>query len=355
MDSRRGNEWENSSTVYSERQVESVLEVCNVEIVSETPTHFLCYCPFHGNMDTPAFEVDKTLGLFYCFNPSCENTGSLQDLVRRLKGVGPWEALRIIIKYKHSDPEGLSRRVEEALAKKVDFVEFPQAVLDKLRADFPGSIGEEYMRSRGFEDETLSFFEVGFSQNKNMVAVPMHDPTGMPVGIIGRTPSHTSKQFHNSVNLPKSLTAWNFHRARRSGDTVIVCEASYDAMRVHQAGYPNVIALLGGHVSAHHIRQISQTFSTAIIMTDFDPLQYRPNCKLCSYDRCKGHRAGRDLGRSLVKGLPNMKVMWAAYDDNVVFPHDAKDASDMTDDEIRQCLKGAVSNLEYVLWNPEMR
>ena len=45
--------------------------------------------------------------------------------------------------------------------------------------------------------------------------------------------------------------------------------------------------------------------------------------------------------------------MWAAYDDTCVYPHNAKDAGDMTDEEIRQCLRNAISNLEYSLWNIE--
>jgi hypothetical protein len=42
--------------------------------------------------------------------------------------------------------------------------------------------------------------------------------------------------------------------------------------------------------------------------------------------------------------------MWAAYDDTCIYPHNAKDAGDMTDAEIRQCLKGAVPNLIYSSW-----
>jgi hypothetical protein len=59
------------------------------------------------------------------------------------------------------------------------------------------------------------------------------------------------------------------------------------------------------------------------------------------------------LGRSIIAGLKNKRAMWGAYDDTCIFPHGAKDASDMTDDEIRQCLRNAVSNLEYLHWNIE--
>jgi len=132
-----------------------------------------------------------------------------------------------------------------------------------------------------------------------------------------------------------------------------VCEASYDAMRIHQAGYPNVIALLGGHVTQYHINQIDRNFDTVLIMTDFDNKIFRPNCRMCNYERCRGHRPGRDLGRSIATKLPHKRILWGAYDDTCVFPHGAKDASDMTDDEIRQCIRGAVPNFEYQSWDIE--
>jgi hypothetical protein len=357
---QRGKQWEDDYVAYTENQVEGVLEYCEIEIVSDTQSHFLAYCPFHGNTDSPAFAVDKGKGLWTCFNPSCEEAGTLPELLRRLKGLNVFQAQRLIIKKKSEHTTSFSDRFQAAMSEEPEFNVFSQEVLDRMKSDFPGSIAQEYMRSRGFEDETLDYFDVGFSEKKNMVVVPMHDAKGMPIGIIGRTPSHTDKAFKNSVGLPKAKTAWNFHRAKRHGDTVIVCEASYDAMRIHQAGYPNVVALLGGHVTMYHLAQISRTFSKVIIMTDFDDKQYRPNCRKCAgiqfernEVRCRGHRPGRDLGRSLVSGLPNKKVMWGAFDDSCVFPHHAKDASDMTDDEIRQCLRNAVSNLQYEMWNIE--
>lgn len=360
MDYGRRDEWEKSSEVYTANQVEAVLEFCGIEVVSDTHTHFLAYCPFHGNTDSPAFAADKKKGLWTCFNPSCMESGHLEDLPRRLKKLNTFQAMRVILKFRNAQNTPFEERMREALSKPVEFTPFSQDALDRMYESFKGSVAEEYMKSRGFSDETLDYFRVGYSAKKNMVIVPMHDPKGMPIGLIGRTPSHTDKRFKNSLNLPKSLTAWNFHRARRTGDTVIICEASYDAMRVHQAGYPNVIALLGGHVTDHHVQQIDKVFSRVVIMTDFDKKIKRANCRTCrgkQFKRgevpCEGHRPGRDLGREIAKRLGHKKIMWAAYDDTCVYPHGAKDASDMTDDEIRQCLRNAVSNLAYSQWNIE--
>lgn len=342
--------------VYSPNQVEGVLRHSGISLESETGTHFLCLCPFHGNTDTPAMAVDKYKGLYHCFSPSCDASGKLEDLPRVLKKMNYFQVQRLILKCKTENSIPFEDIIKDALKKEVDFEPFPQEVFDRAVAQFKGSVAEEYMHSRGFTDDTLEYFGVGYSEKQGMVIVPMHDPKGNPIGLIGRTPSHTNKRFKNSTNLPKSKTCWNFHRAKRAGDTVIVCEASYDAMRIHQAGYPNVVALLGGHVTQYHIEQLGRTFSTVVIMTDFDPKQYRPNCRKCKnidfkYGevKCAGHRPGRELGEAIAKELPNKRILWASYDDETVFPHGAKDASDMTDEEIRQCLKNAVTGAEYYM------
>lgn len=346
------DEWERDSEVYSSNQVEAVLRVCEVDIDNETNTHFLAFCPFHNNTEDPAFAIDKRLGLWTCFNPSCANSGTLEMLVKRTRGLNQFEAFRLITKYKNEVGSSLADRLSEIKEKQPDFVEFPTGPVERMIRDFPNSKeAREYMMNRGFSWNTLEHFEIGYSTKRDMVVVPMHDPNGMLIGFVGR--SIEGKIFKNSDGLPKSKTAWNFHRAKQHGETVIVTESSFDAMRVHQAGYPNVIALLGGHASTYHLNQLGQTFSTVIIATDFDKPIYRPNCRRCNYKSCQGHRPGRDLGRTIAEGLKGKRIKWAAYDDEVVYPHDAKDMGDMTDTEIRQCLTNAVGQFEYARWNPE--
>ncbi len=335
------------------------MDFCDIEVVSETGSHFLCYCPFHGNRFDPAFAADKSKGLWTCFNPACGESGTLEQLIRRRKRLNPFQAARVILKYKFSDDGDAEQRISDAWKTEPDFIEFPQEPLTRMYEEFPGSPAEKYMLSRHFTIETLKHFEIGFSAEKwvkskrtgkpylkpEMVIVPMHDPKGMSVGLIGRTIE--GKRFKNSDNLPKSLTMFNLHRAKKYGATVIIVESSFDAMRVHQAGYPNVIALLGGSLSPQQIHLLNRYFDTIIIMTDFDKLDEH------------GKRPGRELGRRIVKALPNKKVLWAAYNDECVFPYKplegyrdkpAKDPGDMNDDEIRQCLKNAVSSYQYETW-----
>jgi DNA primase len=49
---------------------------------------------------------------------------------------------------------------------------------------------------------------------------------------------------------------------------VIVCESSFDAIRIHQSGFPNVVATLGGNISMENIQNLNKYASSIIIMTD---------------------------------------------------------------------------------------
>jgi len=346
--------WEGTSEVYTAAQVEAVLENSDVEIVGETAEVFTCLCPYHGNTDTAAFAVNKRNGTYICFNPACGRSGNLEGLVMSLQNVGVYQAKRIIMRQRRAGGSSFQDRLKEILADE-PLPAFPQDIIYRLHSQLwktPHAL--EYMHDRGFEDDTLSYFEVGYSnaydkrlgRDKDMITVPMHDYQGNPVGLVGRWASHTEKIFRNSDKLPKKETLFNLHRARKVGGTVIIVEATFDAMRIHQAGFPGVVAVLGGHISPWHIAQLNRYFDTVIIMTDYDDWQYYPNCKKCGR-KCKGHRPGRDLGNQIVEQLRNKKMRWAVTDEGAVFPREQKDACSITDEEIRTMLRNVIPNFKY--------
>lgn len=368
MADRGNDERQSVAATYYPKQVEAVLGACGVEIDGETANDFLCFCPFHGNTYSTSFSVSKVSGKFICFNHACSATGSLVELIKKTTKRNEFEARRLLIKKAGETKQSFQDQLQ-AVLKPAVLPEFPADKLDEMRENFwktPEAI--EYMHGRGFEDETLEQFKIGYSGAKQIIAVPMYDAKGIPVGVVGRPASKEDKFFKNSKGLPTSKSLWNIHRAKRSGDTVIITESSFDAMRVHQSGYENVVASLGGNFSPYHFDQLDRYFSNIVIMTDFDEKKIYPKCKKChkrGLKLCAGHNPGRDLGYTIASGLRRKKVYWATFDPQnevrkkdgttiirpTIYPHGAKDAGDMTDEEIRQCLRNAVSHYEYSTWN----
>jgi len=314
---------------YTKADLRSILRSCGIEVVSQSGADFLCLCPFHHNTDSPAFAVSYTKGLYVCYNQYCNAAGTVLDLVMKLTNRNNFEAMRFISSNRLSDSEILEEELKELLDEKPDFQEFPQAVQDKLHKNLAVddmNASQAYFNSRKIYKDAWDHFGLGYSIGQQMVTVPLHSPDGVLVGIIGR--SIEGKRFKNSPNLPRNKTMFNIHRAKREGGTIIVVESSFDAIRLWQAGFPNAVATLGGSISDTNINHLNKYASTVILMIDNDG-------------------AGRALGKTIAGKLKNKNVLWASYSHDIIYPRQAKDVGDLTDEEIKTCIKNAIPHFEY--------
>lgn len=340
-------------TTYSPAQVRAVLRDIGIVVKTETWNDYLCLCPFHGNRDTPAFSVSQQKGSYICFSPQCGRAGTLVDLVQKTTGRNEFEALRFVTKRRSTREEEFISEFDRIFAQEVEFEEYPQEVLDRLYNNmWQLPEGRDYMHERKFLDSTLEYFRIGYSAKKNMVTVPVHSPKGVPIGMVGR--SLVGKDFHNNHGLKKSRTIFNIHRARREGPTAIVNEASFSAMRLHQAGFPTGVALLGGKISQAQIDLLDRNFSTIIIATDFDDKtkHVSPHCRKCYPEECSGHNPGRDLGMDIATKLPYKEILWAALEPGVSVFGEGKDLDDLDDDQIAQAINNSMTDFEYAEWQP---
>lgn len=357
-DNRSGRTWDIVSDDYTEGQVETILNECGIKIDTDTMTDFLVYCPFHGNKHTPSMTISKTNGRWMCWNASCGESGDLKLLVKAMLKLNEFQIARLIHKAGEDHQVSFRDRFLKLAAGPVELQEWEHAATypNLIKNFWESAQAMQYMHERGFEDETLHRFKVGYSVKKNLLTVPMYNSGGMLLGVVGRTASHHDKRFKNSQKLPKTKTLWNIHNAKRTGDTVIVVEASFDGMRVDQAGFPNVVACLGGSFSDNHQEQLDRHFNTIILMTDFDDKEkYRyvkcSRCRRRGVEKCVGHNPGRDLGEAIANKMTGKTIKWAAMGNGVIYPDGAKDASDMTDEQIREVVHNAVSKVEYRTWN----
>lgn len=348
MTSGMKEDWLRATSLYTEEQIAAVLEDIGVEWVSETDSVFMCYCPFHRNTDTPSFAVNKENGTYICFSPACDVKGKLVSLVMEVARLNIFQAKRLIEKNEGAKIP-IAEEIDRILAKKDELTSFPADKINEMADAFWDSAAHEYMRNRGFDDKTLAYFQVGYSRIKHLVAVPVHDWDGNPVGVIGRTIE--GKRFQNSKKIPTHKTLFNIHRAKKVGETVIIVESSMDAMRLHQVGFPNVVATCGGFFTKDHASLISRYFNQVIIMTDNDdPSKHISiNCRKCK-NTCMGHNPGRALGEKMMDELKWVRFRWAVYEDGVIYPNNAKDVGDMTDEEIIQCVNNSISAAEMEIW-----
>jgi len=288
--------------IYTETQVYRVLESIGLDVESEVGDDLIVYCPYHNNYRTPAGEVSKERGVFYCF--SCNTSAPLERLVMKVTGRTFFEALRLI-KSKEVN-SSIVDQVSKAFDKKPDFVQFDELLVARLnQAALSSPRAMNYFSYRKI-DRSVKKFVLGYSDKQDMVTVPVHSPTGMLLGFVGR--GVDVKHFKNSPGLPKSKTLFNLHRVKNE-PYVFVVESSFDAIRLDQEGIP-AVATLGAGVFTRQNKLLDQNFNIVYSVPDQDS-------------------AGREMDDKLRKALGNKLS-------SILLPSGAKDVGDLTDEQIKK-------------------
>lgn len=241
------------------------IEGRGVQVVRDDGSELACYCPFHSNMDTPAFYINKTTGLWICFNPSCGKTGSIRDLMEFFGDHG-----KIVRDYSLSDIEKNLLEVDE---NREDH-SWDEA-LDSIRISLPEDLHKvQYLIDRGFSEETISYFDIAYSESKKRIVIPARNERHKVIGFIGRAiDSNVQPKYLYSKHFPRKSTLFNLNNAKRY-EACIIVEGSLDAMKVHQAGYPNVVASLGATITQEHMDLLNKYFDAIVIFSDNDHAGY---------------------------------------------------------------------------------
>ena len=116
------------------------------------------------------------------------------------------------------------------------------------------------------------------------VVVPIHDEKGFLVAYAGRSVDQTEPKYRFPPRFRKSLVLFNLHRAATHGESVVVVEGFFDCIKVHQAGLPCVVALMGCSLSIRQEELLRQHFREVILLLD-------------------GDKAGRSAGTIIAKRL----------------------------------------------------
>ena len=223
----------------------------------------MIFCPFHNNHRTPAGEVQKGSGMFFCF--SCQKSADLIELVMHTSGRTYFESARFI-KSKEK-LTNIATEIDKVLVKEEIYKTFDELIIKRLHNGLVSSErARNYFTYRKIEKASCIKFSLGYSDKQDMVTVPVHSPDGIPLGFVGR--SIEGKDFKNTPGLPKSKTLFNLHRVKKS-DRVYVVESSFDAIRLDQVGLP-AVATLGANVSSTQIELLQKYFNNIIVIADND-------------------------------------------------------------------------------------
>lgn len=253
----------NEGNSYTANQIKRVLAGSGINIEKEAETEYVVFCPFHANHRTPAGEINKYSGLFFCF--SCSHTADLIELVMHCSNRTYFESVRFI-KSKEVETDIVSD-ISSKLIDKEEFTPFDESILKQLYNNLLVSDrAKNYFKHRKIEMTSWAKFSLGYSEKQDMVTVPVYTHEGVCVGFVGR--SIDGKTFKNTTGLPKSKVLFNLNRVK-TASRIYVVESSFDAIRLDQVGLP-AVATLGANVSSKQIGLLQKYFSDIMIIADND-------------------------------------------------------------------------------------
>ena len=307
--------------------IEKILDAANiVDVVSEFVTlrrrgvNYVGLCPFH-NEKTPSFYVSPSKGICKCF--SCGKGGNVIHFLMEHEQMSYWDAAKWPArKYGVPYNERELTESEKAIQNERESMFITnQFALDffkdtLLNTDKGRAIGLAYFRKRGFRDDILEKFHLGYCPDEpdalaraalakgytrenliktglcyerendgqlrdrfhGRVIFPVHSIAGKVVAFGGRIMSSEAK-VAKYVNSPESIIysksrelygLWQAKQAIVRKDRCFLVEGYADVISMFQSGVENVVASSGTSLTPGQIRLIHRFTNNITVLYDGD-------------------------------------------------------------------------------------
>ncbi|MEM9837309.1 MAG: DNA primase [Bacteroidota bacterium] len=303
---------------------ESVREVIDTARIEDVVADFVSLrrrgqnliglCPFH-NEKTPSFNVNPTRNIFKCFG--CGQGGDPVKFLMELEQLAfpdaiKWLARKYGIKLKEkelTDEQQIVFQEKESLFLVNDFAR--QWYEEQLfQTDEGKSIGLSYFKGRGFREDTMKKFGLGFAPNSrnaftqralaagykqeqlnklglsrngrdffyDRVMFTIHNLTGKPIAFAGRILKKDVKapKYVNSPETEiyhKSDVLYGMYQAKQSIrklDNVYLVEGYTDVISLSQNGVENVVASSGTSLTPGQVSLIKRFTNNVTLLYDGD-------------------------------------------------------------------------------------
>lgn len=285
--------------------------------LKKSGTNYKGLSPF-SNEKTPSFMVSPAKGIFKDF--SSGKGGNVVGFLMEHEKLSYPEALRylaqkynIAFEEKELTAEEIQQKNErESLMAVTDFA--GKYFTRQLESEAGKAIGLSYFRNRGFRDDTIEKFQLGYSPEdrsafskeaakngyKNIYLVktglsiernnslfdrfagrvifPIHALSGSIIGFGGRT-LKSDKKIAKYLNSPesdiyhKSKVLYGLYQAKKaivSKEQCFLVEGYTDVIAMHQAGIDNVVASSGTALTTEQIRLVKRFTENITILYDGD-------------------------------------------------------------------------------------
>jgi DNA primase len=206
--------------------------------------------------------------VFHCF--ACQARGNVLDFVAAMERCSIRQAaLWLQQRFAVTAAEAIDQRKQELVRKEEGSNAPLRFALRGVERNHP------YLAERGIAPSTAAEFGVGFYAGPGVmsgrIVIPIRNERGELVAYAGRALDGRSPKYKLPAGFRKALELFNLQRAVASGGhTVIVLEGYFGCMRVHQAGFPWAVALMGSSLAAAQESSLLRHFQRIVLMLDGD-------------------------------------------------------------------------------------
>ena len=267
-------EWVEFGAVKQAVSLEAVLRHYQVPGLRRRRDQLEGGCPIHRGQRDDSFRASLSKNVFHCF--SCQAQGNVLDFVAAMEKCSIREAACRLQRWfgvgasaapAPQMPGGL--RKAQLVREKEGFNPPLRFVLTEVDHAHP------YLKQRGIDPATAAEFGIGFYGGPGLmsgrIVIPIRNAQGAIVAYAGRRLDGGLPKYKLPAGFRKGCELFNIHRAAAtSSNTAIVVEGYFDCLRVHQAGFPFVIALMGSSLSASQERVLTGRFERVLLMLDGD-------------------------------------------------------------------------------------
>jgi DNA primase len=231
-------------------------------------------CPIHRGQRNDSFRVHLTKNIFQCF--ACQAHGNVLDFVVAMEQCSIREAALRLQQWFGIRPSVLRLYPAAAGRQNGKLVRKEEGSNRPLRFALTGVEGNHpYLAQRGIDPATAAEFGVGFYPGPGLmsgrIVIPICNLHGQLVAYAGRALDDRPPKYKLPAGFRKGLELFNLQRAIATGGRiVIVVEGYFDCVRVHQAGFPCVVALMGSSLSAAQESGLRRHFEGIVLMLDGD-------------------------------------------------------------------------------------
>jgi hypothetical protein len=318
------SDWVNFRLVKEQVRLTDVVRRYGVSLEASGPGSLRGRCPLptHGSKDSMlSFSINTVKNVWACHSQSCiaKRGGAIGGNVLDFVAVMEECTIRyaaLLLKEWFGVARPAFRRVVEGSTDK------PGSCNRVLGFRLFGvDPSHAYVVGRGISLETARLFGIGYYSGRGFlsgrVVIPIHNASGNLIAYVGRSVDGAPPKYKLPPAFRKSGELFNLHRtAHGQCRRVVVVEGFFDCMNVHQAGYRQVVALMGCSLSSQQADLLTRHFAEAVLLLD-------------------GDEAGQHATEKITASLSGtMKLYWGCV------PR-GRQPDELSPDDLRSIIEGA--------------